>query len=443
MLHSTLENGSAQPIALGKVTLMRLEPVRLSADCVMLPGMPGQHERPVYRVADEQAPRVSKVKLQLFDADGPLALQIGFLTFLRANTEVHHQYTDGTLRELHAFADYAGWALLPGETMPVETGILAVGTDAHAQLARWADYAAAAIAPRHWEDAPIGWLGWTWVDMFNSENYEETILRNCEAITHRLPGFGIRYVWLSIGNLPGGNPGAWEGWNPQSFPHGPAYLVQRLAALGFKLGLWCGPFWISAHLEKEMAELGDALLRNPDGTLLVSAPRWDYGDCANLPVEKRPILYALDPTHPKALAFLERAFTVNRERGIRYYMIDFLYAGAGNINALGDWAGAVHAPLHDPRIVPGPEAFQTALQVIRKAAGTDTYLLASTGPTLHTATVADGIRTGNDFGEGRSIARDSYFYPATYVINSASFWTACLPALRNQAAAYYTHRKLT
>jgi hypothetical protein len=80
--------------------------------------------------------------------------------------------------------------------------------------------------------------------------------------------------------------------------------------------------------------------------------------------------------------------------------------------------------------------------VIRQAAGPETYLLASTGPTLHTVGVADGVRTGNDFGEGRAIAKDSYFYPATYVINSASFWTACGPALRNQAAAWYTHRKL-
>jgi hypothetical protein len=38
--------------------------------------------------------------------------------------------------------------------------------------------------------------------------------------------------------------------------------------------------------------------------------------------------------------------------------------------------------------------------------------------------------------------RPSNFYPATYIIKAPSFATGALPTLRNQAAAYYTHRKL-
>ena len=441
-LHSTLENSGSSPVALGKVELFRGDVPGLGERAVFLPCMPGQDDRPVHRLSDEKAPRSSKVKIQFFDPAGPTAIQVGFQTFLRANTEIRNGYADGGVRDLAAYADFAGWNLMPGESTPVETFVLAVGASPYAQLEAWAERVAATSMTRRWEGSPLGWLGWTWVDPFNSENYEATLLRNCEAINRRLGGFGFGYVWLSIGNLPGGHPGAWMGWHEKNFPNGPEYLVRRLESMGFKLGLWCGPFWISAHLKDRMAELGDALLRNPDGSLLVSHSRWDYGDCANLPKEERPALYALDPTHPKTLAFLDAAFSVNRRRGIRYYMIDFLYAGAGNINARGPSPEPLAAPLHDPHVVPGPEAFQKALHVIRRAAGDDTYLLASTGPTLHTATVADGVRTGNDFGEGRPIARDSYFYPATYVVNSASFWTACLPALRNQAAAYYTHRRL-
>ncbi len=37
---------------------------------------------------------------------------------------------------------------------------------------------------------------------------------------------------------------------------------------------------------------------------------------------------------------------------------------------------------------------------------------------------------------------DSHFFPATYVINSASFWTGPANALQNQAASWYTHRRL-
>lgn len=442
LLSSTLENSSMQPIALGKVTPCSITALNVTSGAVILCCPHGQHNRIVYRLADAEATRWSKVKIQLFDANRTEAIQIGFQTFLRANTEVVYEYAESELRDLRAYADFAGWQLQPGDTTPVETFVLAIGDNPHRQLQQWADRASATIHPRCWQQAALGWLGWTWVDAFNSENYEETMLRNCEAINRRLPGFGFEYVWLSIGNLPGGHPGAWTGWNERSFPHGMEYLVRRLESMGFKLGLWCGPFWISSHLDDLMAEMGEALQRRPDGTLLVSRPRWDYGDCVNLPAEQRPKLYALDPTHPKALAFLENAFAVNRARGVRYYMIDFLYAGAGNINGPGSPEVWEHAPLFDASIVPGPEAFHQALQVIRQAAGTDAYLLGSTGPTLHVAGIVDAVRTGNDFGEGRAIARDSYFYPATNVINSASFWTGCLPALRNQAAAYYTHRKL-
>jgi alpha-galactosidase len=442
-LRSTLENHSGAPITLGRAWPFHAAVLPLGPVTVFLAGMPGQQERRVRRVTDPGALAASKVKNQYFDPAGPTAIQVGFTSFLRADTEVHHRGTAAGVGEVAAQADFAGWQLAPGTSTPVETFTLMVGADPHAQLDRWAGIVAAQVQPRKWPATPLGWVGWSWVDGFNVENFEEVVLRNCAAINRRLAGFGLDYVWVSIGNLPGGQPGAWTGWNTENFPHGPDYLVQRLRELGFKLGLWCGPFWISSHLRAEMRDLEDALLRNPDGSLFVSLPRWNFGESGRLPTEARPVLYALDPTHPKALAFLERAFAVNRERGVRYYMIDFLYAGAGNLNRPGPQPGADHGPLHDPRIVPGPEAFRTALQVIRRAAGPDTYLLASTGPTLHTVGVADGIRTGADFGEGRALTPGgSSFYPATYMVNNASVWNGCVPALCNQAAARYTHRRL-
>jgi hypothetical protein len=117
-------------------------------------------------------------------------------------------------------------------------------------------------------------------------------------------------------------------------------------------------------------------------------------------------------------------------------MLDFLHAGAGNISSFP------YAEHHDKRLVAGPEAYHRALGVVRQAAGDDTYFLSSTGPSVHNAGIMDAIRTGSDFGEGRPLYPDSYFYPATYVVNDASFGTGPLRALLNQASAYYTHRKL-
>lgn len=323
--------------------------------------------------------------------------------------------------------------------MAVERLCISAAESPYALLEAWAERAAAACepAPRQWEDAPIGWLGWAWVDGFNVETYEEVMLRNCRAIRERLSGHDIRYVWLSIGNLADGSPGAWLDWNDRLFPSGPRGLVAKLDELGFRLGLWCAPFYVCSALSDLVEELDAAgALLYRDGERMVVRPTWRYGRFGNLPRAERPCVYALDPTHPRALSFIREVFRTYREWGVRYYMIDFLNAGAGTIGP------HPYDACHSPDPIPGPDAYRLFLRTIRRACGDDTYLLSSSGPTLHNAGVVDAVRTGNDFGEGRQISPDSFFYPASYVINHEGFWTGPLYALRNQACSYYTHRKL-
>lgn len=440
IVRSTLTNQSDASLVLGRVTLLDTDmPIALGhgADVLILPLSGELGQRCVFRLADPECPRTSKIKIQLYSPPTGRALQVGFLTFHRANTEVEYDVDpDQGVTGLRAFCDLAGWELAPGQTTPAETLIVAAGTDPHAQLESWATRAAAQCEPRRWEDAPIGWVGWAWVDPFNVETYEDVVVRNCQAIRRRLAGFGVNYVWVSIGNLAGGTPGRWLEWNYERFPSGPEFLARRLDELGFRWGLWCGVFWICAAAEAQLESLRSALLRNPDGSLMVVRPEWQYGSAGQLPREERPCIYALDPSHPKTLAFLRETFETYRAWGVRYYMLDFLHAGAGNIST---FPYDDHA---DRNLVAGPEAYHRALRVVREAAGDDTYFLSSTGPSIHNAGIVDAIRTGNDFGEGRSLNPDSYFYPATFVINSGGFWTGPRSALQNQASAWYTHRRL-
>lgn len=440
LVRSEITNRSRRPVRLGKVYLLDSPgPVRLgsgSEDLVCLP-LPGHiHPRPVYRLADPKCPRSSKIKAQFYERGSQVALQVGFLTFRRANTEVEHDVTAASgLGGLRAWCDFAGWELAPGATTATEEFTLAVGADPFAQLERWADLAAERCAPRRWEDAPIGWVGWSWVDGFTVERYEGVILRNCRAIRRRLAGFGVDYVWVSLGNLATA-PGDWLNWNSELFPDSPECFAAKLRELGFTWGLWCGPFWLCSALTEKVREFDDALLRKPDGTLLVARPEWQFGAAGRLPRQDRPRIYALDPSHPKSLALIREAFATYRRWGVRYYMLDFLHAGAGNI---GEFPYPRH---HDRSLVAGPEVYHGYLRAIREAAGDDTYFLSSSGPSVHNAGAVDAIRTGNDFGEGRPLYPDSYFYPATYVINSGEFWTGPQYALRNQASAWYTHRRL-
>ncbi len=440
VVSSEITNRSWRAVPLGKAWLLESAgPVRVGSaggDLVCLP-LPGHIvARPVYRTADPACPRSSKIKAQFYDRSARAALQVGFLTFRRANTEVCYDIgPDGRLCGLRAFCDFAGWELGPGATTATEVFTVAAGRDPYAQLEQWADLAAERCVPRRWESAPVGWVGWSWVDGFTAERYEDVVLRNCRAIRRRLAGYGVNYVWVSIGNLATA-PGDWTNWNRELFPDGPECFAAKLRELGFVWGLWCAPFWVCSSVVGELPGIEDALLKGEDGSPLVVRTEWQFGSAGKLPRAERPCLYALDPSHPKALALVREAFTTCRRWGVRYYMLDFLHAGAGNI---GEFPYACH---HDPGLVAGPEVYHRFLRVIREAAGDDTYFLSSSGPSVHNAGAVDAARTGNDFGEGRPLYPDSYFYPATYIIDRGEFWTGPKAALRNQASAWYTHRRL-
>lgn len=405
-------------------------------DIVALPLAGLQTPRNLYRLDDSQCPRQSKIKTQFYRRDTSSAFQAGFLTFGRADTIVSHEHAPGRgIGRLEAWCDFAGWELAAGAETPTETFTVACGSDPYAQLTDWADRAAVLVGHRDWEDPPIGWVGWAWVDGFTVERYEDVVLRNAAAVTSRLGGFGLRYVWVSLGNLRDGVPGDWLQWDTTNFPSGPEALVRRLRQHGLSLGLWCGAFWLCATAEA-MRDLADAILPGPDGKRLVARAEWQIGKAGWMAKKDRPVIYGLDPTHPKTLAMLREVFTTYRRWGVRYYMIDFLHAAAGSVSNLP------YSAHYDRSIVANAEAYRTGLAAIREAAGDDTYLLAATGPSIPNAGFFDAIRTGNDFGEGRALYPDSYFYPATFVINSGEFWTGPQHALLNQATHWYTHRRL-
>lgn len=441
ILTSTIVNRGDRPVRLGKARLLSTSTgARIGNDptdlvCLSLSGE--VTERPIMRLSDPECPRDSKVKTQFYQRRERVALQVGFLTFRRADTVVRHAFDPVRgVTSLEAWCDFAGWVLGPGECTSTEVFVMAAGSDPCAQLVHWAELAALRCAPRRWEEAPIGWVGWSWVDGFTVERYEDVVERNARAIGRRLAGYGLRYVWISLGNIADSTPGRWLDWNRRLFPRGPAYLSRMLQERGLKWGLWCGIFWMCPLATEQAKEMEDALLRNPDGSPLVVRQEWQYGKAGGMRKADRPPMYALDPSHPRTHAFLRKTFETYRSWGVSYYMIDFLQAGAGSVSS------HPYQRHHDGTLVAGPEAYHSALRVVRAAAGDDTHLLSSCGPTVHNAGIVDAVRTGNDFGEGRALYPDSYFYPATFVINSGAFWTGPRAALQNQAAAWYTHRRL-
>ena len=436
VVESKLVNNGGDAIRLGKLCWVNTKDYFLPSyaphdvEILETPYDGKAYYRQIKRLDDEGCWRCSANIAQFSMATTKEALQIGFLTFLRTYNYV--AYAD----ELTVACDFTGWELQPHSETTCDIFTATFGDNPMAQLEDWADIAAEIVKPQFNHKPAIGWLGWSWVSCLgsDSEGCEELLLENAKAIQKRLSGFGLEYTWVSILNIPGGNPGDYLRWNTDRFPSGNKGVCDKLAEYGLKLGLWVGPYMLSNHLEKMVEEFDDAILRRPDGEKLVYSPVWSHGDAGLNPAEKRPKIYALDPSHPKVRSFLRQVFEQNRANGVRYYMLDFLEAGSGSIQR------HPYKDHFDHLKTAGPEVLASSLAEIRQAVGPDTFLLTSTGPTIQMAGAADAIRVGNDFGEGRSIVKGAYFYPASFVINGS--FTAAASALGFASLSYYTHGKL-
>ncbi len=385
-----------------------------------------QRTSPVTRLGAMEKPRQSRTLVEIYNPASHSAVHLGFVNYDRIST-VHELAWDKArgVPTLSTYCDFEGYTLPAGATVATERLRLAIGTDPYADLDTWADLVKAEYKVSIWPRIPAGWVGWSWVDGFNIERYEDVVLRNARAVRERLPGLDIEYLWVSIGNLEDKQPGNWLRWNYKLFPSGPQTLISDLSKKDFKLGLWCGAFWLSSKLKPEVEKFRDALLLS--GGKLLAVPHREIGE-----------VYALDPTHPKTQAFLKDVFTTYRQWGVRYYMIDFLDAISGAVPGN-------HIPdgYHDRSLIPGPQAYRAGIKVISDAAGKDTYLLPSTGPTLLNVGLVAANRVGTDYGEGRALdGPGKGFYPGTFMINRAEYWTSHRAATNALAGNYFTHRKL-
>jgi len=194
-------------------------------------------------------PAPSDIAIQAFNQNQKKALQVGFATFLRAKTQIEHVYSPARGLQMKAWCDFDGWELQPGSSTPTEKLTVAVGQNPHAQLEAWADAAArlCQVRPRVWEEQANGWVGSGWVDTFYVERYEDAILRNAKSIRQRLAGFGIDYMWESIGNLK-----RWSTWRLaqlelQAFSERRQVSARRTRTAGIQTG----PLVWSLHAEFE------------------------------------------------------------------------------------------------------------------------------------------------------------------------------------------------
>jgi alpha-galactosidase len=214
--------------------------------------------------------------------------------------------------------------------------------------------------PAHHRAPPT--LGWnSWYQLFSRVD-EQAVRENARQVKKVFAGRGALEPTVVIDD--GWEP-CWGDWTARrdKFPSGMARLARDLKAKGVSPGIWLAPFLanVKARVVKEHPEwfVKNHVFKHPTGRYRV-----------------------LDVTHPGAAAHL--ATTVKGLVGAGYetLKIDFLAHGS------------VEGKRHETTT--GMQAYHRGMQIIRRAAGPKTRLIASGAPGVATFRYADAWRVSQD-----------------------------------------------
>jgi hypothetical protein len=286
------------------------------------------------------------------------ALIMGFLTFLRASSNVTWLYRKED-EHLSGWAgcDFAGHRLKTGERIVSEKLFLGVYRSPFDGLEAYATLAGAAMKVKLPSMPPMGWCSWY---AYRLKVTEEIVLQSARLIKKHFGGYPFEYVQVDHGWQFRDICGHWLETNDR-FPHGIEWLAGQLKKLGYKTGLWLGAFCLceSAPVMKEHPEFAT---QSVNGGPRCSPYTWPW------PPHER--LYTLDPTHPGAQRFLKRSFGGLRRAGVRYWKVDFTW---GIADAAKDCA------YYDPTAIKGAETYRKGCGVVSKAVEGD-YLYWCSNP---------------------------------------------------------------
>lgn len=308
----------------------------------------------------------------------PLTVVLAFLSATSGLGEVALLHGQPPIVEARLGLD--GKRLPPGEAWTGDALRITAAPQGLPLLSAWAREAGARMQARPVPpELPTGWCSWY---RYYHGVTEADVLHNLAALAEQRERLPVRYVQLDDGYQK--KVGDWLEPN-RKFRSGLGALAGRIRAAGFVPGIWTAPFFVQrgARLFHKHPEW---LLHDPDGELRPVGyhPLWGVLDGQ---------VYALDPTHPGALAHLRQVFTELCAAGFDYFKIDFLFAGL----RLGRH--------YDQRLSP-VEAYRTGLRAIREAIDTapgagagGRYLLGCGAPLLPSAGLVDGMRISPDVKE--------------------------------------------
>lgn len=205
--------------------------------------------------------------------------------------------------------------LRPGESHELDPILLDCRASPFEALERYADAVNEHVNPPIPEEAPCGWISWYGYRLTMTE---ETILADAEVIARHFLPYGVTVIQPDHGWQDRDICGNWVA--NEKFPHGMVWLRERLAQMGFELGLWAAPSIVSEYAPL-FSEHPEALLTGPDGTPKVFGERWHW--------PPHGATYQIDPWSERGEAFLRDFARLMREYGISYLKSDFISTWGG------------------------------------------------------------------------------------------------------------------
>ncbi len=215
------------------------------------------------------------------------------------------------------------------------------------------------------EDIPAGWC--SWYQFYDKVNATQ-IRQNLASVKQLAPQLPLKLVQIDDGFEA--RVGDWFNFR-SSFPQGVAPLAAEIRAAGFTPGIWLAPF-IVHPASKLMDKHPEFILRNRIGQPVNAGFIWNT------------FTAALDLTHPGTMEYVNQVIKVARRKwDFPYLKLDFLYAGA--------LAGQRHEPTRTRA-----QVLRGAMEMIRKTAGSDTFLLGCGAPLGSVLGLVDSMRIGAD-----------------------------------------------
>ncbi|MFP4383431.1 MAG: hypothetical protein ACLFSE_05255 [Spirochaetia bacterium] len=257
----------------------------------------------------------------VWDKTSGTAFLAGFLCQYQGGNKIDIRPVSGRneLRQIDAW-QRIDTALDPGSDFRLDVLAAGEGNDPCVMLEAYGDQVSRYIG-RRFDDPPVTGM-MTWYG-YRAAVTEEIVLRNAEIIRDVFTGYPQKthtYMLLDHGWQFEAEWGSMN-HNPGQFPHGIAWLADKIKQFGLKFGLWHTPFCVTEYV-RDKAALTPLMAADKNGTPLEGkAAVWGSVDIKGRGRWRR--LNFFDGAKPEVLKRWAAEMGLIRKWGADYCKLDF------------------------------------------------------------------------------------------------------------------------